>query len=148
MHEIVQNDPEKAKLLETQIVSTLDDFFHNWLTSKNATNQTALANPAGHKTAFAQWADVWTAIGESSGEFDWNLFENLHEYLSLILSVAESAWMILKNNMEILIVGFSQIASTLLASGTAVVDFFLDSVSFEILQKNVTFYSFVFRLYF
>lgn len=129
MHEIVQNDPEKAKLLESQVVNTLDTFFHNWLVSRNASNTTALVGPAGHKTAIAQWADVWTAIGESGGDLDWNFFDNLHEYISLTLSVADSAWMILKNNMEILVIGFSQIASTLLASGTAVVDFFLDSVS-------------------
>lgn len=131
MHEIVENDPEKAALLEAQIVNTVDALFET-LWQKNETNETdVFASPAmqHQKTAMAQWADTWTAIGETGSDLDWNFLDHMQEYLRVAWSVADSAWLIIKNNMEVLMIAMTQIGSTLLASGSAVVDFFLDSVS-------------------
>lgn len=132
MHEIVENDPEKATMLEAQIVTTLDTLFDRWW-RRNQTNDTNFISPSmqHQKTAIAQWADTWTAIGESGSDLDWNFLDNFQEYLSVAWSVADSAWLIIKNNMEVLLIALSEIGSTLMASGSAVIDFFLDSVSTE-----------------
>lgn len=53
-----------------------------------------------------------------------------------VFQLADSAWLLIKSNMEVLFVGLSQMMSTIVASGTAVIDFFLDSVNF----KNYNFF--------
>uniref|UniRef100_A0A915K3R3 Transmembrane protein 245 n=1 Tax=Romanomermis culicivorax TaxID=13658 RepID=A0A915K3R3_ROMCU len=122
VHDIITNDEEKARILETQIMTALNTFFNSWVAKKND----SFSVESIHKGALENWNSVWSAMEEE----DWYIFDNIQEYLTVVWSIAESAWLVIKNNMEILIVALSQMLSTVIASGSAVIEFFLDSIVF------------------
>ncbi|KRX89047.1 Transmembrane protein, partial [Trichinella pseudospiralis] len=125
VHQILEGDEQKAKKLEEQLLSTVDTYFYNFLSNESITSQNITVN----RDHYNSWKMLWSVVTMENWD-DQNILENVKEELTVLWMIAESSWQFFKNNLEIVAFSFGRILSTLLASGTAVIDFFLDSTVF------------------
>uniref|UniRef100_A0A5S6QW51 Transmembrane protein n=1 Tax=Trichuris muris TaxID=70415 RepID=A0A5S6QW51_TRIMR len=128
VREMVEGDEQKAKILEGQLLTTVDNYFYTFL-SNESSKVTASQNATVVWDQLSSWKSLWSMITMESFD-DGKFLENVKEQLTVLWMVLESTWQVFMSNLEVIAFGLSHVMSTVLASGTAVMDFFLDSTVF------------------
>ncbi|KFD48810.1 hypothetical protein M513_10294 [Trichuris suis] len=127
--EMVQGDEQKAKILEKQLLTTVDNYFYTFLSNESSKATTGGQNSTVLWDQLSSWRSLWSVVTMESFD-DGKFLENVKEQLTVLWMVLESTWQVFMSNLEVIAFGLSHVMSTVLASGTAVIDFFLNSTVF------------------
>ncbi|OUC42297.1 hypothetical protein D917_03080 [Trichinella nativa] len=119
-------DTDSVKEIMENAVKKSYSMARLWLSTQNPAPRRIFTVNRDH---YNSWKMLWSVVTMENWD-DQNILENVKEELTVLWMIAESSWQFFKNNLEIVAFSFGRILSTLLASGTAVIDFFLDSTVF------------------
>ncbi|CDW52154.1 Transmembrane protein C9orf5 [Trichuris trichiura] len=118
--EMVQGDEQKAKILEEQLLTTVDNYFYTFLSNESSKATTGGQNATVLWDPLSAWKSLWSVVTMESFD-DGKFLENLKEQLTILWMVLESTWQVFMSNLEVIAFGLSHVMSTVLASGTATV---------------------------